>query len=577
MDVNYVIEYLKRSNKYLEETLMDGFVNETTIKYFPLYFFEYFAMNKEAQKIVMSLTENNLKILSKIITYADKINQDWIPLCAEFYHFLKNNRYSNLVNEISNRDIDESLIENLLFVCKNGGNYFNINSIEELIKFDSIRLEQNNRNSDTNDPNILLLNKYGISYDKAYNLYKRYGKDVSTLPDSIEKKFLLDIKNIIEGKGTEKNVYEDKSFIISIDSVLRNYFSKIYNDSFYMIDERKRIGIIQDIPIYDAGVNFNMCIYSYGMATDYPIPQNYKEDWNRPKISTYYMCNSIINSWNMKTHVKHCVYGFNYFGRNELALLGANDLGTGGIYNEVNVTNPFHQQKLIADVEFRLPNELINNTRFTNNEVYRLRRRKINGKLERINPDYIVYFKKEENFQNDSIWKESINAAKDFGVPIVIIDCEKCLINNIAKIEKCLELFESRFDDSQMVSSIIEMIYMINSGYRDIAPELLEKHFDSNKLISYVGRIAQHIDEISVSSPKTSLESINVVLNTLNNEFEKVLKSPYWVEYARKQGYIVDKPHDIINLFETKRTELQKKLNYNDTRQQTLSNDNISY
>ena len=568
MDVDYVIDYLKKSNKHLEKTLINGFVNGTTVKYFPLYFFETFALNIDAQKKFMELSENNLIIVSKVIRYAEKVNQDWIPLCAEFYHFLKNNRYSNLVNEISNRNIDESLIVNLLFVIKNSGNYFDINSIEDLRNLDYIRKEKNDKNSNTYDPNILLLNKYGISYDKAYNLYNRYGRDTLNLPESSEKTFLIDLKNIIEGKGTEKKVYDDKSFIINIDSILRNYFSQIYNNNFFKIDETKKIGTVEDVVIYDAGVDFNMCIYSYGMATQYLIPQNYKDDWNRPSIATDYMCNSVINSWNMKTHVKHCVYGFNNFGRNELALLGANDLGTGGIYNEFNVTNPFYQDKLIADVEFRLPNTLINNTRFTNNELYRSRRRNINGKLERINPDYIVYFKKNDYFQSDSVWLESINAAKDFNIPIVIIDCEKCLINNINELEEELVMFESRFDNSKIVSSIIEMIYTLNSGYRDIAPELLEKHFNGEKTLSYVARIVQHVDEISVNAPQTALECINVVLSTLDSEFEKVLKSPYWVDYARKQGYTVDKPNDIINLFQTKKIELEKKLNYNDSKKQ---------
>ena len=59
------------------------------------------------------------------------------------------------------------------------------------------------------------------------------------------------------------------------------------------------------INIYDAGLDFNMCIYSYGMATEYETPENFKDAWNRPSIATDYMCNSIINSSSIKTHVKH--------------------------------------------------------------------------------------------------------------------------------------------------------------------------------------------------------------------------------------------------------------------------------
>ena len=40
------------------------------------------------------------------------------------------------------------------------------------------------------------------------------------------------------------------------------------------------------------------------------------------------------------------------------------------------------------------------------------------------------------------------------------------------------------------------------------------------------------------------------------HEFEKVLKSPYWVDYARKQGYTVEKPEEIINIFLDKKRQI---------------------
>lgn len=557
MDVNSIINHLKTSNKEIEKTLISGFINEITIKYLPLYVLETFALNKEAQEIIINLSEHNIKNISKIISYAESVNQDWISLCANYYHFLKNKHFSNLIDDVSKNELSESQIEKLLFVISNGGNYFDINSVDDLNNLQIIRDDKNSKNNETNDPNILLLNKYGISYDKAYNLYMRYGKDIENLPESEEKDFLLDIKNIIEGKGSDRIAYENLSFLINIDSVLRNFYSKIYDEKFYSPTNEKQIGNVDGINIYDAGLDFNMCIYSYGMATEYETPENFKDAWNCPSIATDYMCNSIINSSSIKTHVKHCLFGFNNFGRNNLSLLGANDLGTGGIYKDLNVTNPFYQKKLIADVEFRTPDSLINNTRFTNNEVYRSRRRVINGKLERINPDYIVYLKTKEDFSSDPIWLESLKAAKDFNIPIVVVDCQKCLLNNIEKIEKNLELFESRYDDSKLLKSILESIYTINNGYRDVAPELLEKHFNSDKLISYLGRIMNHIDEISVNAPKTAIYCIDIVTKTLDSEFEKVLKSPYWVDYARKQGYTVEKPEEIINMFLDKKRQIE--------------------
>lgn len=557
MDINSVINYLNTSNKETEKTLISGFINEITIKYLPLYVLETFALNKEAQEIIINLSEQNIKNISKIINYAESVNQDWISLCANYYHFLENKQFSNLIDDIVKNELSEHQIENLLFVIGNEGNYFGINTVDDLNNLQIIRNDNNSKNSETNDPNILLLNKYGMSYDKAYNLYMRYGKDIENLPESEEKDFLLDIKNIIGGKGCDRIVYENLSFLINIDSILRNFYSRIYDEKFYTPTNEKQIGNVEGINIYDAGLDFNMCIYSYGMATEYEIPENFKDAWNRPSIATDYVCNSIISSSSIKTHVKHCLFGFGKFGENNLSLLGANDLGTGGIYKDLNVTNPYHQKKLIADVEFRTPGSLINNTRFTNNEVYRFRRRVINGKLERINPDYIVYLKTKENFNSDQIWFESLKAAKDFNIPIVVVDCQKCLLNNIEKIEMNLELFESRYDDSKILKSILESIYTINNGYRDVAPELLEKYFNRDKLISYLERIMNHIDEISVNAPKTAIDCIDAVINTLDSEFEKVLKSPYWVDYTRKQGYTVEKPEEIINIFLDKKRQIE--------------------
>ena len=571
MNVNSVVNYLKNNNKELEKTLIDGFVNDITTKYLPLYVFETFALNKETQEIIMNLSEIHLMHIYKIIKYAESINQDWIPLCVNYYHFLNNKRFSDLVDEISENELNQSQIENLLFVISNGVNYFDINSIDDINNLSKIRNDKSSKNNETRDPNILLLNKYGISYDKAYNIYVRYGKDIDELPESQEKKFLLDIKSIIEGKGTEKTVFENLNFIVNIDSILRNYYSKIYDENLYTPTDEKQIDEIDSVKIYDAGLDFNMCVYSYGMATEYETPENFKDAWNRPSISTDYMCNSIISGGSLKTHIKHCLFGFKEFGRNNLSLLGANDLGTGGIYKDLNVTNPFYQKKLIADVEFRTPNGLINNTRFTNNEVYRSRRRVVNGKLKRINPDYIVYLKTKDDFSSDKIWLESLKAAKDFGIPIVVIDCQKCLLTNIERIEQNLELFESRYDDSKILKSILESIYTINYGYRDVAPELLEKHFNRDKLFSYLGRIINHIDEISINAPKTAIECIDIVIRTLDSEFEKILKSPYWVDYARKQGYTVEKPQDIIKVFENKKRQIEMTKTDIKLAQQTLN------
>ena len=554
MTVNDAVNHLKERNNRLEETLVDGFVNETTVQLFPIYFFEYVTLSREAQLQILKLSDNEKRILSMIISYAKEKNQDWIPLCADFCHIINNDNYYSFVNDINCKVLDKELIETFLYVCRNSSNFFNIYSLEELIHFDPTTYF-----NDDNTPNSILLTKYGISYRKAYSLYERYGKYIKNLPDSKEKEFLIDIRNILKGLGTDTKFFEDKTFIINIDSILRNYFAKIYSDSLYKTDESKKIGTVDGVDLYDAGVDFYMSIYSYGMATHYEIPENYKEDWNRPRIETDYLCNSIISPLSMKTSVKHCIYGFDNIGNNELALLGPSDLGTGNIYHNVNITNPFYQEKLIANVEFQMPQDLLNNTRFANNELYRCRRRVENGRLERINPNYIVYLKKEEDFQKDPIWQESINAAKDFGIPIVIVDCEKCLLESIKKLNINLEIFESSTDNVDIVPTIIEMYNTIFYGYNNTAPQLLKKHLDRE---DYVNRLFSHIDKMSKENPKKAMECIDIIMSTVDKEYAKILKSPYWVKQYQENGNIIDKPNEFLEILKHKKKIIEEKISY---------------
>lgn len=71
----------------------------------------------------------------------------------------------------------------------------------------------------------------------------------------------------------------------------------------------------------------------------------------------------------MRTTVKYCVYGFSSFAYNDIQLIAQNDLGTGGVEGKPNVSNFYHEDKLIANVSFRIPREMINYTRTTNNEM----------------------------------------------------------------------------------------------------------------------------------------------------------------------------------------------------------------
>ena len=160
MNKEEMLEYLYNSNTAVSDTLVDGFISDKIIKFLPLYVIEYCVLNKEAQETIMNLSNNELCVLSQIIQYAEKERQDWVPLAASFAHFLKNVKYNELVKDINSNNVDNILIPELIFLTKNGGNFFGIKSLADLTKYKSLRINKLKDLEKSNDPNIIFLLKY---------------------------------------------------------------------------------------------------------------------------------------------------------------------------------------------------------------------------------------------------------------------------------------------------------------------------------------------------------------------------------------------------------------------------------
>lgn len=544
--------YLKSKNNALDDETLNKFVCDKIVKHLPLYAIEYCILFDDVKMALLSLNDSELNVISSIIKYSEQSGQDWLPISVKFFHLLSNDRYASLIIDVKENGLDIDLIPSFLFLTNNGNNFFNVQTIDDVKNIEVLRQNKLNEFNQTKSPLHLLLNKYGISYDTAFEYYKRYGKDALKLPDSIEKTFLLDLKDILEGKGIEEKYCNDYEFLANIDSRLRNFYSRVYNDSIYRInDEDFQYNFNyngKNIPVYECGVDFTMSIYSYGLASSLKTPANFKDDWLRPSVEVDYLCNSIITSASMLTIVKHCVFGFCNFAENDISLVAPNDLGSGKVYDKPNVTSHYYKDKLGADVEFRVPQELVNNTRLTNNEVFRKRRRIQNGELIKVMPDYVVYFKTNENHDNDPIWLESLQAANDFGIPIVIVDCKKCLEYNVSKVEELMQRFESKYDNIRLLRNVFDLVYSLRSGYRN-KPELLELYLNKQMVNDIVLRIYNHLEETAKVAPYVAVLGIDLFLKLIDEEFEKMMKAREWVGEIQKNGQTLQKPEGVIDAF----------------------------
>ncbi len=560
---------IKKKNADIDEYLIPEFLTERIIKVLPLYIIEYCINFKEAQEKIIALSDNELLTFYKIINCCVAEKQDWVPASANYIRTLDNPHFENLMKDLKDKDLTEGELKILLFITNNYSNFYKIESYEQLKNFISIKNELIEKYSNTEDPSLILLSKYGISYDRALSFYKRYGKDLSSLPPSEEKNFLEDIESIIKGNGTKERQYYNLDFINNLDSNLRNLFVKIYNKFLFKVDSNtESVGTIyyssMEVPIYDAGVDFYMSIYSYGLATGYEIPENFSDDWNRPSTKNEHFCNSIISSSNMRISVKHCIYGFNSFELNDFALMGSNDLGTGSLENNPDTTNFYNATKLIADVEFRIPKEIINYTRFTNNEIYRKRRRIVNNRLEKVTPDYIVYLKEssDTNIQNDPIWQKSLKAATDFQkngkpLPIVVVDCEKCLLHHLNVLNEKINDFLNTYEYTKDLMSIIELLFTLLSGYQN-KKYLSEKYLNTQSQMNYLDILLNHISKMGETAPNNAIASLDLLLETLELEHIKKLASPYWVKkYTKGEG--LQKPISVYEIINNLKLEIQNK------------------
>jgi hypothetical protein len=567
MNKQNLIDELRIKNNNLDNTLVEGFLDDRIISKLPFHVIEYCVNFPNAQKALIELSDTNLDIFSKIINHSIKHRYDWISASTKFIKFITNPLYQEFNNDLEGKTIESSDISKLIFFTRNSNNFYNLKKYKDFLKIEQKREDLIKKYRHTKDSEKLLLVKYGISKQNATKYLDRYGKDVNKLPNSKEKDFLLDLNNIIEHNKTNNMKLESYDFINYIGTKLRNLYIDIYNKELFKINEKTRyLKTVEykdkKIKVYDAGSKFYMAVHSYGMAYNYEEPKNFFIAWNIPNTKSENFCNSIITESSFHLRVKHCLFGFSEFPKNNIDLMAPNDLGTNSLEGNPSVTNFYTEKTLIAEVSFRIPEELIKNTRYTNNEIYRKRRKTTNGKLKKINPDYIIYLKENSkmNIEKDRIWKESLKAASQFSkdnepIPIVIIDCEKCLKKDLERINaniKKMSLLKK--PDHKLTHDTLEYIYTLKAGFYYL-DYLEKKYLSKEKLLPYLYKILEYQ---TVGDMDNTLKGIKIIKDTIMEEYNKNLESPYWIRETNVNG-LLEEPTEVLNIITKFQQEYTKK------------------
>ena len=328
---------------------------------------------------------------------------------------------------------------------------------------------------------------------------------------------------------------------VLIESELRDMFLQELNKVSFKTNDKK-FQIIDNIPVYNAGTDFKMVMTSIGAYQGKLNIDNYNEYWNSPHIRSHGNCCSLIANNNLSTAaINNICFGFSEFEPGMLLRAGNKDLNSTIFSRELDVS--------VRNGTFMLPDDLINSTRGTYNElVYERRDLSNNGLKFKKNPDYLVYFEEfegenietltDEDIQNERdekkkkilqeqkrLWKETKKASIDFSrrnedstlvpLPIVKINREECAKSEIKKIQEAFNIY-LKTKDSSLLPSIITQFENNRVGNRTPHDYIRETYFSSSSIQEMLNRIIDTIKSIDDNSLRYS--NINAMGRLISKE-----------------------------------------------------------
>jgi len=533
---------------------------------------------KEDGTIDIELGNKRLELLSKLLdkSVIDKNGneiKDWIP-------------YFNAIILDVERDIEkfdyfvkhqEELTDDLLNTLTNhilGKHGFKIKTIDDLKNYEKIRNEyiESCKNSGYKDEKKTAAFEkiFGISPEMV-ELFNPYIVGVLISPELFHPDivdFFKTINQISNINITDKEILEktmnrfdseqklDEKSIILLRSILKKEYVKKYNETLFKTTGKEPDDILDGIKVYKvAGENgdkpFNLSIHvlsAYLHSVKIKKRSfNYKEDWNRPIISNHGICSSYIgNSFFGSAENKYTTLGFDEYEDNALLLAGPNDIYSDNVYFDTMNTEDEKSMYL-------MPKDMLDYTRHNHNEMV-FERKDGNKKRQ---PSYIVlicddydnaikkykaaeksgkynFLRKkfeESNKTEDNVY-HSIKAAKEFGIPIVVVECEKIAKFEYDKINGSSLKFSvatelTRDEIKQYFHDTITSFANHYAACQHRYPKLIDKYFNKTNTLNIMETITNKIEETRITNPELAMTILEEYENAMELERKKSEKSTY--------------------------------------------------
>ena len=480
LDKQLILKKIYENNKNVLKTINIDFIKSD---YFEKLDFNLLqatvSLEENVQAAFLNITGNKRELFYQIINRFSKQYYQFSFVSALLINF-NNGKFDTLLNNIDVNSLTDEDYINLCNILTAKENVLNFQSIDEIRNIDNIlydKIENSKINNSIDEyKNYMLLSKINLSLPEIKLICQKYCYDLNHF--HIDNPLINDLKKLKEIVLT--NSFNEVDALISNLSIKKISYpnfqtmcQNLYEDEFNSVlfdPSKKEYEVYDGCKIVDAGIKFNMMIRANGAlsSSNSLRPNDY---WNNNIRDSLSFSNSLLSNNYLEnvSFVDDNTYliGFSYIPKNCMVQCCMGDDAT--IYKRGKSLDvrAFDDENEIhpntgdsCGQQFRPLPEMIKHGAAEYQEVT-LERFFYDGDTEvRLQPSYVLFFKKSEDYKDSKDFKIALDAAKDFNIPIVVIDLKKVIQNEKKEIE---ELLFKELSIDNIINAIIRYSNLINS------------------------------------------------------------------------------------------------------------------
>ena len=571
LDIEYMYNYynkLLEFNNDLNYTINLLMLDKKILEFFDIGDLLKITLYPDLQEKLVEA--NRKKQIISIIKMIYKKSDNWISEIDNILNNLEN--YKHLFDIINDEMLkNEKFCENLISVISVKNNYFNINTLEEIVEYDTIKYNicmdlLNEKLKKIKFVDIKDIKKFAlleilfdVDYEWGKRITEKYSMDIDEInPISDDEKEvkekIIQIKKIVNGDNltvNNDNFKKEKINPIKFENKCIKLYERLYNEQMKLpiIKIGKENYENKEVELYKIKDEFCIFVRVEGAYSYWKEPENFENNINEISINLNGNPKTYISNNSMAiARPKGPIYGYTKELNNNLLLMAPWDI----VSNEANLSfSPSSVNWNFGNgISFRMPNNLLNNMRSSHNEIVTSKWKfdASTMRIERDRPDVIIYFidmlEDEITYKETNYWRISKKAAAQLDIPIVIINREEVLKKEKAKIERSLEEFYTTLNDNTL-ENIFLQFENNRSSMRYVKDKLKMRYFTCDERERMFEDVIKKISKIDQSKRK---RLVNKLIEIADSELSKYFSN------KKKIFYEADKD---ISFYENKRNYLK--------------------